>query len=213
MDIFTVSSNDRLNASENQKFTPGFLKADKNSSVKNTGSSEDKEDSAEISEEGRKKAEENSNELSDAEKKDVEKLQRVDKQVKAHESAHLAAAGGIAVSGASFQYTKGPDGKMYAVGGEVSIDTSKEDTPEATISKAQRIRSAALAPSDPSPQDHRVAAQASQMEAAARAEVAAESINESGSTGENSENKPGEAEEAKGNEKGFASGELVDITA
>ena len=102
----------------------------------------------------------------------IAKLKQRDQEVRQHEQAHLAAAGGIAVSGASFTYQKGPDGVNYAVGGEVSIDTSPGRTPEETISRAQTIRAAALAPADPSGQDRAVAAQATQMEQQARGEQA-----------------------------------------
>jgi len=85
----------------------------------------------------------------------------------------LSAAGGLATSGATFTYQRGPDGGSYAIGGEVKIDTSAGRNPEETIRKAQTIRAAALAPAEPSGQDHAVAAQATQMEAQARAEQAA----------------------------------------
>lgn len=102
--------------------------------------------------------------LSQEDAEQVAKLKQIDRQVRQHEQAHLAAAGGLATSGASFTYQKGPDGMNYAVGGEVGIDTSPGRTPEETISRAQTIRSAALAPADPSGQDRAVAAQATQME-------------------------------------------------
>ena len=54
----------------------------------------------------------------------LRKLQQRDREVRAHESAHLSAAGQHAVGGAQYQYQKGPDGRMYAIGGHVSIDTS-----------------------------------------------------------------------------------------
>lgn len=101
----------------------------------------------------------------------VQELQAVDTEVRAHEAAHLAAGGGVVTGGADFTYTRGPDGRMYATGGEVPIDTGKESTPEQTIAKAQRIRSAALAPADPSPQDYKVAATAIMMEQQARLEM------------------------------------------
>ena len=72
------------------------------------------------------------------------------------------------------KYQTGPDGRQYAVGGSLKIDTSEARTPEETFRKAQRIGVAALAPSKPSPQDLQVAAKASQMEARARAEIIAE---------------------------------------
>ncbi len=108
--------------------------------------------------------------LSDEEKDQVEELKDRDKEVRAHEQAHLGASGGLAMGGASFEQQRGPDGRMYAVGGEVQIDTSEGGTPDETIAKAQRIRSAALAPAQPSGQDRQVAAQASRMESEARQE-------------------------------------------
>ena len=104
------------------------------------------------------------NELSEEEQKQVQELKEIDRKVRQHEMAHLAAAQGIAVSGANFEYKRGPDGVNYAVGGDVQIDASKERDPEATIDKARRIVTAALAPSDPSPQDRSVAAKARAME-------------------------------------------------
>ena len=57
----------------------------------------------------------------------------INEQVKSHERAHLSAGAGLVVGGANYQYQRGPDGKMYAVGGEVKIDTSRENDPEGTI--------------------------------------------------------------------------------
>lgn len=112
-------------------------------------------------------------ELTDEEKLQVVELKQRDAEVKAHEAAHLGAAGGLARGGASYEYQKGPDGQNYAVGGEVSLDSSPvHGNPEATIAKAQQIRGAALAPTNPSSQDYKVAAQASRIEAEARQELA-----------------------------------------
>ncbi len=111
--------------------------------------------------------------LNPAEEDQKRRLQERDAEVRAHEIAHLSAAGSLATGGMTLVYQTGPDGHQYAVGGSVKIDTSKGRTPEENIQKAQRIRAAALAPSDPSPQDLQVAAKASQMEAEARAELAA----------------------------------------
>lgn len=102
----------------------------------------------------------------------VETLKARDREVRAHEQAHLSAAGGIAISGAQFQYTSGPDGKRYATGGEVSIDTSTvPGDPQATLRKAETIRRAALAPAHPSSQDYKVAAKAAAMANKASAEL------------------------------------------
>lgn len=109
--------------------------------------------------------------LSPEEQRQVEALKQTDRKVRAHEQAHMAAGGGL-VRGSSYSYQAGPDNKRYAVAGEVSIDTSPGRTPSETIAKAQQIRAAALAPADPSTQDRRVAAAASQMEMQARQELA-----------------------------------------
>lgn len=102
----------------------------------------------------------------------VSKLQQRDREVRLHEAAHLAAAGGLAVSGASFSLETGPDGKRYAVGGDVRIDISTGRTPEETIRKARIIQAAALAPAEPSAADLQIAAQARNMELAAQMEIA-----------------------------------------
>lgn len=111
-------------------------------------------------------------ELTDGEKKQVQELKKIDREVRTHEQAHLAAAGGLARGGATFTYTKGPDGKRYVTGGEVSIEISPvEGNPKETIRRMQQVRKAALAPANPSSQDRSVAAQASREEAKARAEL------------------------------------------
>ena len=111
--------------------------------------------------------------LSPEQQAEVSKLQKVDQEVRQHEMAHMAAGAGMVTSGASYTYTRGPDGQNYAVAGEVSIDTSPGRTPEETIARADRIQAAALAPAEPSSQDRSVAAQAAQMAAQARQELAA----------------------------------------
>jgi hypothetical protein len=101
---------------------------------------------------------------------EIRRLAARDTEVRAHEAAHQAAAG-AAGGGASFTYVTGPDGKQYAVGGEVPVQLAAGRTPEETIRNAQQVRAAALAPADPSAQDRAVAAEAAALEAAARAEI------------------------------------------
>jgi hypothetical protein len=102
-------------------------------------------------------------------------LATTDRHVRAHEQAHLAAAGAYATGGPSYSYIVGPDGQRYAVGGEVSLDTGPDPAgPEATVQKAKIIQAAANAPADPSTQDRAVAAQAAQMEASAEAQIFAQ---------------------------------------
>lgn len=110
-----------------------------------------------------------------SEQQEVTRLKARDTEVRAHEQAHIA-AGGSAVSGrATFTYTTGPDGRRYATGGEVAVDTSKSDDPEANLQKARLIRRAALAPAQPSGTDLRIASQAALMEAEAQREIRQES--------------------------------------
>lgn len=113
-------------------------------------------------------------ELSQAELKQIEQLEKRDREVKAHEMAHKANAGLYARGTASFEYQIGPDGKRYAFGGEVSIDISKESDPQKTLEKAQVVRRAALAPAEPSSQDRQIARQAAAMAVEARQELLAE---------------------------------------
>jgi len=102
----------------------------------------------------------------------VRQLQSRDTVVRAHESAHIAAGGGVITSGARFTYQKGPDGRNYAMGGEVGIDPSPvPGNPRATLAKMAVVKAAALAPAQPSATDLSVAASASQTEAQARVEA------------------------------------------
>ncbi|MEM6639823.1 MAG: putative metalloprotease CJM1_0395 family protein [Pseudomonadota bacterium] len=114
--------------------------------------------------------------LTDDEQRQVEELKERDREVRAHEQAHLAAAGQYARGGIRYTFERGPDGRSYAVGGEVSVDTSKvAGDPEATLRKAQTLRRAALAPAEPSSRDRSVAADMSRMAAEARLEIARQS--------------------------------------
>jgi len=109
--------------------------------------------------------------LSEDEKRLVKDLASRDTEVKAHESAHQAAGGGM-TGAASFTYQQGPDGKMYAIGGEVSIASPSGATPEETIKNAKQIAAAAMAAGDPSPQDFSVASSARVMEMKAQQQLA-----------------------------------------
>ena len=111
-------------------------------------------------------------ELSTEELQEVTELQQRDQEVKSHEQAHVAAGGPLVRGGAHFEYKVGPDGQKYAVEGEVQIDTSEiPGDPESTIQKMQVIRSAALAPANPSAKDRSVAAEATRIENQARQEM------------------------------------------
>ncbi|MCC8166906.1 MAG: hypothetical protein LIQ31_12320 [Planctomycetes bacterium] len=131
--------------------------------------------------------------LSDEEMAQVRELADRDREVRSHEQAHKSVGGQYSGS-MSFSYQQGPDGQRYATGGEVGIDVSPEQTPEATIAKMQQVRAAAMAPADPSPQDHAVASSAMATESQARAEAASEN-NQANAAGEG-EGESGESSDA-----------------
>ncbi len=106
------------------------------------------------------------------EAEEIRKLQLRDREVRAHEAAH-AAVGGAYAGSPSYTFERGVDGRSYAVGGSVSVDTSPvKGDPQATLQKAQQVRAAALAPAQPSAQDMKVAQKAQAMAAKARIELA-----------------------------------------
>jgi len=101
--------------------------------------------------------------LTEAQQRQVRELQQRDAHVRQHEAAHEA-AGGDLTGQASFSYETGPDGRSYAVGGEVALAARSGRTPDETIAIARRVKAAALAPADPSSADLAAAAQATQVE-------------------------------------------------
>jgi hypothetical protein len=158
---------------------PSTAKAPSERAGTEAGGSTTDGDKVQISMEGRQKAAA-IQDLTPEQKDQVTKLVRRDQEVRTHEQAHIMAGGTLVRGGASFSYQTGPDGKKYAVGGEVNIDTSPvDDDPKATISKAQQIQKAALAPASPSGQDRAVAAQAAVMQLNAQRELAQQSSTDS----------------------------------
>ncbi|MCB2200446.1 hypothetical protein KQI63_13645 [bacterium] len=116
-------------------------------------------------------------ELSEDEKKDVQEMKARDLEVRAHEQAHLAAAGSLANGGANFETERGPDGHHYAVAGDVNISFGG-DTPEERLRQAEQAARAALAPAEPSGQDRAVANKANRVAAEARQEIAQQGSDE-----------------------------------
>lgn len=159
-----------------------------NSDTEATTSGENKEDSA-VEENPDKPSGTGEKELDAADQQLVKELKARDLEVRAHEAAHLRAAGSHARGGAKFEYQKGPDGKQYAVGGHVNIDVSKvPNDPEATIRKAEQVRRAALAPAEPSSKDRQVAAKASGMIIEAQQELSEQRLEELTANSEEVEN-------------------------
>ena len=136
--------------------------------------------------------------LTEEEQKQIDELKARDREVKTHEQAHIAAGGSYVKGGATYDYQTGPDGKQYAVGGSVNIDTSPVDgDPEATIAKAQVVIKAALAPAEPSGQDQKVASAARQMMSEARKELTSQNNAEiNADTNTDTENTTGSVEES-----------------
>lgn len=119
-------------------------------------------------------------ELTEEEQEEVEALEERDREVRRHEQAHFQ-AGGKYANPPKYEYQTGPDGKRYAVGGSVNIDTSEiSDDPRATLEKARVIKRAALAPEEPSAQDRKVAREADRMASEAQQELSEERVSGSG---------------------------------
>lgn len=117
--------------------------------------------------------------LDEEEKQQIEELKRRDREVKAHEQAHIAASAGLA-GAPSYDYQTGPDGKRYAIGGNVSLRSSGSSDPATALRDAETIKRAATAPADPSSTDRAVAARASADINRLKAEKAAQKREESG---------------------------------
>jgi len=100
----------------------------------------------------------------------IQQLVTAENKVIAHEQAHMS-AGGQFTGGASYSYTVGPDGRRYISGGEVSISIPSSDDPEEKLRLLERVRQAALAPANPSPQDVSVASNASSQMGKVNSEI------------------------------------------
>jgi hypothetical protein len=129
-------------------------------------------------EQEKKSAEESADKLSPDEERLLKDLHSRDSEVKAHEAAHQAAGGGM-TGAASYTYQQGPDGKMYAIGGEVSISMKSGSSPEETAKNARQIIASAMAAGNPSPQDFAVASSAKVMEMKAQRQIARDAQEES----------------------------------
>lgn len=164
--VASVKNNSAKNSTETTLPTSETVTAASEQSRRNGQTSSQGDDAS--SEEEKKKAQQ--------EEKVVQDLKKRDAEVRTHEQAHKTAGGQYAGSPA-FEMTKGPDGQSYATGGHVNIDISAiPDDPQATLNKMMQIKSAALAPAEPSAQDLKVAAKADMVAAAARSELSQSTI-------------------------------------
>ncbi|MGB1699858.1 MAG: putative metalloprotease CJM1_0395 family protein, partial [Nannocystaceae bacterium] len=70
----------------------------------------------------------------------VQRMRVQEREVR-HTQVIKAAVGGTFAGNSTYHFARGPDGRRYIVGGDVSFDVSPvENNPRATISKMQRIR-------------------------------------------------------------------------
>lgn len=122
-------------------------------------------------------------ELSSEEERQVQDMRDRDREVKAHERAHVAAAAGLA-GAPVYEYQIGPDGKRYAVGGHVDLQTGGRSDPEKALSEAETVKRAAMAPASPSGPDMAAASKASAEANRLRAEKVSEDPEEEGQTGQ-----------------------------
>ena len=132
----------------------------------------EKSESSEQAKNNPQQKNENSTELTTQEKAELTKLKAIDAKVRAHEAAHQS--GPAASGGASLTYSKGADGIMYAVAGEVPVRIDTGSSPQETISNMQGVIATALAPADPSPQDLSIASKARVLLMKAQQEFAQE---------------------------------------
>lgn len=160
-----IISDEAMKLSANDKGAEVELPAEKKAKSKEEKNAEEKTD---------KNAPKTDGDLTQEEQQEVSQLKARDTEVRAHEQAHIAAAAGLRTSAPSYTYETGPDGKKYAVGGEVNVSFEKSGDPEKDIQNAETMKAAALAPAEPSSQDRSVAANAEKIIAEARQELAAQ---------------------------------------
>lgn len=167
-------------ASGDQENEPGTGGNTPDDAEQNTGARAQAEDARAARETISSANQEGPDGLTDGERQQVRELQRTDAEIRRHEQAH-ANVGGPYAGAPRYQYVTGPDGKQYAVSGQVSIDASPiPNNPEATIQKLRVVQRAALAPAEPSSQDRQVAATAQRGILEARQELAQDIAEERG---------------------------------
>lgn len=95
----------------------------------------------------------------------VDRLRQRDSQVRQEEEAHAAVAGDLA-GPIAYVYQRGPDGRLYAVGGSVPIKAQVlSGDPEAAKRLGARIAAAAHAATNPSAADLAAANRAYRLQA------------------------------------------------
>jgi Zn-dependent metalloprotease len=209
IDVSTIAS-----PSSPQSLPPGENSSTESSS-KNRLLSDNKAKPNAPDDGNQRKAATNPQDLNPEELRELTELKQRDREVKTHEQAHVAAGGSHVRGGAQYEYEVGPDGRKYAVEGEVRIDTAKvPGDPEATIEKMQAIRNAALAPANPSAKDRSVAAEATRTENQARQELLTKRYAETGTLGsEKTGDNPDNSTPPEAGSVAISLGRLVDLVS
>ncbi len=91
----------------------------------------------------------------------LEKFKSIDANIRSHEQAHSSLTN--TTTPIQYTYQVGPDGKLYATGGHVRIDTSIPNDPKAASAKLDQIKKSATANGDMSSADGTIAIQANLM--------------------------------------------------
>jgi hypothetical protein len=90
---------------------------------------------------------------------DIQKLSQQDTNIRRYERVHLAVAGMVTRGGPYNEYRLGSDGRLYAVGGEVSLNINTgAGNSQQTLTKMEQVRRAALAQANLAIEDQRAAA-------------------------------------------------------
>ncbi len=85
----------------------------------------------------------------------LDKFKNLDSQTRAHEQLHASLTNTKAPI--SYNYQMGPDGKLYAMGGNVKIDTSIPEDEGAALAKLNELQKASLASGGLSSADAQIA--------------------------------------------------------
>ena len=88
----------------------------------------------------------------------VKRFEDADTQIRTHEQTHSATSN--IVSTPQYDYQTGPDGKLYATGGEVRVDTSIPKDEKAAQAKLDEIEDTSSAPNNLSSADAQISRQA-----------------------------------------------------
>jgi hypothetical protein len=107
------------------------------------------------------------------ERSKLAQLRMKDAAVRSQQFSQIAVAGSLA-SGTNTEFTSGPDGRLYATGGKIEVDTNPGSTPLESLSRASRLRrisSTSVAVIAAQIRQENVAVQAAQIEISARSEM------------------------------------------